>query len=691
MLPLKIAFLWHFHQPYYKMDGEFLLPWTRLHGVKDYFDLPEMFNEFPEIRQTINIVPSLRMQIEEYIAGTASDRIQRLTIQEPQALSYTEKSEILRLFFLCNVENMVLPYKRYRELYELAQNKEYAISNLQEQDWRDLQMWYNLTWFGHYHRQRQGVKRLFEKERNFSSEEIALMFDLQMEALAETKPLLQRLTRLGQLEISCSPMYHPILPLLCNSSSALEADPQCILPENLFIYPQDARTQINDAVKYIEKEFGYKPSGMWPSEGSLSDEALNLMIDAGLQWAASDEAVLTASLEANFNRFDKYFPHRFVGKNGEISLFFRDHTLSDAIGFVYQRWNPADAASDFVEHLKAIRNDIFHNLGEEVLVDAVVPVILDGENCWEFYPGNGIEFRRELFGRLSACEELITVKMSEAITDATTCRNQPLYHVRAGSWINADFKIWIGDIEERTAWSLLSEARSAIEEAKNSLSAEVLDEALKECYIAEGSDWFWWYGNQHNAENKGDFDVMFRWHLRQIYRLIGADPPQELLSPIGANKQIVILTEPVNKIYPTIQGDKSNSAEWEGAGFINAEAAMDAMHPIGEILRGIRFGSNGANIYFRIELKNPLHDGDSIELVATKPFGISLKISSDGYIIKSDGNCPNKIELSRNSGIEVSFSLESQEAEEFDFLIKTYSGNSVIFYPKQGTIKSKLY
>ena len=417
MLPLKVAILWHYHQPYYEKDGEFILPWVRLHGVKDYWDLPELFHEFPNIKQTINLVPSLSLQIDGYTSHKMIDKIQRLTLLKPIELSQSDKREVLRLFFLCNEDNMIIPYPGYKELFDKAQDKDIALKTFTEQDWLDLQVWYNLTWFGYFSRERKYIKRLFKKGKDFTEEEKKLVMDVQLDVMSGITPQLKMLQSLKQVEISCTPMYHPILPLVCDTDSALEAMPDAALPELRFKYPEDAKAQIADSLNYYEKKFGIKPCGMWPSEGSVSNEVLNLMIESGVRWAATDESVLATTMNDIYEDTMKYFPGKYHSENGDISLLFRDHALSDAIGFVYSRWNPHDAASDFCNRLTGIRNNLVNKYGDDCLKSAVVPVILDGENCWEFYRNNGLPFMRAFFEQISNSGELKTVTCSEAVSD----------------------------------------------------------------------------------------------------------------------------------------------------------------------------------------------------------------------------------------------------------------------------------
>ena len=386
MLPLKIAILWHFHQPYYKKDDEFILPWVRLHGVKDYRDLPELALMYPRMKQTINIVPSLMMQLEEYLTKDTIDKVQRLSLLKHNDLTEENKREILRYFFLCNLDNMVLPYARYRELWEKFDNNYDNLKKYDDQYWLDLQVWYNLTWVGYSSRDKAIIKRMFSKERNFTENEKIILLDMHLQILSEIKPQIKVLKSLEQVEFSCSPMYHPILPLLCDTNSTLESRPNSKLPNSRFIYPQDALAQVRKAINYLTENLDFNFNGMWPSEGSISNEVLDIIASCGIKWIASDEQVLAETLKEKFKETDKYFPHKFKTKHGDLAVLFRDHILSDTIGFIYSKWNPFDAVNDFMHRLRHIKSVIVNSCGEDALNYAVVPIILDGENCCEYYP-----------------------------------------------------------------------------------------------------------------------------------------------------------------------------------------------------------------------------------------------------------------------------------------------------------------
>ncbi len=697
MLPLNIAILWHFHQPYYKKEGEFILPWVRLHGVKDYFDLPLLFNEYPKLKHTINLVPSLLMQIDDYISGATIDKIQKLTLKAPEDLTNNEKSEILRLFFLCNVENMIVTHQRFNELYNKAKDKENFVKFATEQEWLDLQVWYNLTWFGYFSRKKDSIKKLFEKGANFSVQEKKLCLDEQIKVLENIKPLLKIISLKNQVELSCSPMFHPILPLLCNSESAKEAMPNLPMPKPIFRFPEDALSQIKQAKEYVNANYGISVNGIWPSEGSVSNETLKLISEAGFKWAASDEEILANSLKENYHNTDKYFPRKIQIEGREIAMLFRDHQLSDAIGFTYSRWNHFDAASDFCQRLRNIRSEIISNCGEDALRYAVVPIILDGENCWEYYSENGVLFCRELFNQLSNEKEFHSLTFSEAIDTERLEYLPPIKSIKAGSWINANFDIWIGEEEDRIAWANLALARKKIEEKKNVISKESYQKALNLIYIAEGSDWFWWYGSRHNVENKDDFDVLFRWYLEQVYLTIDEKIPEEIKYPIGKGKNIQIQTQSQNILNININGKFSNLKNWKNSGVIELDKSLAEMHQVGEILKTARYCESEGMICFAFEFKEVLNTNYNIILNILEPVNLVFSIENKIFTYSSNRNTkPEKIEFANDEIIELQFSKKNilqqliNEKSNLKFTINTITDKSNIIYPRQGSFEMEV-
>ncbi len=548
--PIRVAILWHQHQPYYRAGNEFLMPWAWLHATKDYREMAEHFERHPKMRGTINLVPSLLKQLEEYLSGTVRDPVVELMSKPAEQLTAADKELMLDNFFYAHHERMIARSPRYHELFENAQgpNREQRFTL---QDYRDLAVHYALAWTGELARQREPFKSLVQKERDFSEADKQQLATAQRENVRNIIPLHQKLATAGQIELTTSPFYHPILPLLIDTDSAREAMPHAELPRERFRAPHEAERQIERAKDYVTKQFGTSLAGMWPSEGSLSAAALSIIRKQGFTWTASDESVLAHSLggetvpagNAHIRpEHARFFPWRFETAHGEITVFFRDHGLSDDIGFTYQSWRAEDAVEHFVQNVLRIRSGLIAEYGEGILDRACVPIILDGENCWEYYPNNGLEFLDMLYSRLTAMPEIAPVTFSQLLAE-TKRENLPLLHrFVAGSWIHANFSIWIGHPEDNAAWDALHDAYTATVQARNTASLlkgdaqkaafTRVETAEAELMIAEGSDWCWWYGEEHFSLQKDLFDELYRMHLREVYRALDRTVPEALSIPL---------------------------------------------------------------------------------------------------------------------------------------------------------------
>lgn len=686
MLPLKIALLWHQHQPDYRMKDEFLLPWTRLHAVKDYYDLPALLREFPDIKQNFNLAPSLMLQLDDYLLGGWRDVAQRLTEFPAESLSRENKYDILERFFLLNWDNMLYPYPRYTELLNDSRDPEVAIARFSAQDWRDLQTWYNLAWIGMLSRKRPEIDALFKKGKNFTEEEKKLVLATHLDIISKVMPEMLEARERGQIELSFSPLYHPILPLLISSRAGGEALADFAMPEPPFEFPEDAREQIRRGMSYFESRVGEKPCGCWPSEGSISDDALDLLAESGVCWAASDEQVLFESLPPGYKTSDKYFPRIYKTKSGrEISLFFRDHSISDRIGFVYSSWEPHYAAEDFYRTLEDVRRRIIADYGEKSLESAVLPVILDGENCWEFYKENGLPFLRRLYTLLDASKSLKTVTMSEAIHSPRPDFLPELKHIRAGSWINANFSIWIGSPEDRRAWEELAKARQLFEQKKNELPETVRKATYEELLIAEGSDWFWWYGPEHHAPNKPQFDEMFRWRLAQIYLYMGLEPPHTLERSLDLAEERLAFRNPIGKIIFNAN-DPGREEHWENAGFFDPAALASSMHRVGEALKLFKIGIDDSWLVMRIDVADDFTGEDEIQVISVEPKMMRVTITGADAICYENTTYIRRI-VSHVHGkrFVVAFSKEGAlpASDSITLTIKTRMKNSEIQYKNQ--------
>jgi len=594
------------HQPYYKdlATGEYKLPWTRLHALKDYRGMVRVLEEFPDVRQTFNIVPSMMVQVEDYASGQAADPFLRCALKPAEDLSENEQRFILRYFFQANPDRIIRRYPRYGELLDAwhASGREYKRARrlFSAQSLRDLQVLSQIAWFDEdVLRDDSDVRGLVQKGRDFSLEDQALVGRKQEAFLSTVIPAYQEFAAAGQIEISTTPFYHPILPLLCDSSIAEVAHPHVPLPTR-FRYPQDARLQLERAREYVADKFGGPPAGLWPSEGSVSDEVLEIAADLGFHWLATDNAVLARTLCHPVHVADCYKPYVWRRNNREIRVAFRDHFLSDLVGFVYSRMGAAEAAADFLHRIRENCRGILSG-GRS----AFVPIILDGENAWEYYERNGRPFLRELYRVISEDPQIEALTMSEAFRRMEA---EPLGGIFPGSWINANFDIWIGAEEDNIAWEYLLRARRTYEKVLSSteaasISKEKQELALEELLIAEGSDWCWWYGPEHTSENRQEFDKLFRDHLAMVYRALNLAPPEELSRPILRAAAEEFHAFPTAHIRPAIDGEVTSFFEWLGAGLVRVDGRSGAMHGGVPLIRELRYGSDGAAFFVRIDFE----------------------------------------------------------------------------------------
>ncbi len=671
------------------------MPWVRMHGIKDYWDMVRILDDYPNIKQTFNFAPSLLEQIREYLENGITDVAYNLSLKNPDSFTGDDKILALKTFFLANTERMVKRYPRYAELMNkrgvIHNDGDFAVSSSRftPQDFRDLQVWWNLAWIGEYSRFDPPFKFYLEKQRDFTEADKSNLLKSQIDILRRIVPHHVMAAERGQIEISTSPFYHPILPLLCDTDIAREASGDTTLPTIRFKHPEDAGDQIKSALDFCEHVFGFRPAGMWPSEGSISDETLALMSRNKVKWTATDELVLKKSLICEGRKIrdsftEKYFAYRLGTDRSNAKIFFRDHTLSDLIGFVYSRWSPDDAANDFILRLLKIRDTIKGESGEKGLASAVVPIILDGENAWEFYQSDGKDFLRTLYYRLTNEPRLRTVLPSEIKTSP----ENSLRHIVPGSWINGDFKIWIGHPEDNRAWDLLSKARATLEKDSMNKSSASTAAAYREIKIAEGSDWCWWYGDEHKSPQSTEFDQLFRHHLKQVYVLLGLNPPVELDEPIK-RKPGVFYRQPKRMVTPKF--DKPDRDEqWKDAGFMEQTESVGAMQRVGARVRRVCFGNDSSNIYIRIDTSVKI-SSESIQIRLNSNPEIVFEVGSDFAfrVPNPDGDLEFAGRCLIDDTLQLAISRRMlRTAEEASLTVAIIEDNKMVdLFPAQGTAK----
>jgi alpha-amylase/alpha-mannosidase (GH57 family) len=613
---VNLALLWHMHQPQYRdpATGRYMLPWTRLHALKDYWGMVKILGEFPGVHATFNFVPLLAAQIEEYASGKFSEPWFELAFANADALKAEQKREILARAFQVN-ENYVRRWPRFAELQSQVRSggQEACVAHFHARDWRDLQLLSQLVWMDEeYIAKDPVVTALSRKGTGYTEEDKAALREKQLELLGAVLPEYRLAAERGQIEISTTPYYHPILPLLCDTDIARVSNPHTPLPHPAFRYPQDAREQLVRARQYHERVFGKPPVGLWPSEGSVSDQALEIAMELGFKWFGTDEGVLGRTRNIGFwrdasgypqNGPDLYTPWRLQRGEREMSGFFRDHYVSDLVGFVYSRMGAGAAAEDLHRRIRAIGDR------EPSGRTATVSVILDGENAWEFYAENGRDFLRQFYKRIQDDPEIRALTMSEAME--ANADAPKLEGIFPASWINANFDVWIGHVEDVRAWDLLRDAREAYERSAQRAAAAGPPEAARwapkavrayeALLAAEGSDWCWWFGPEHGSANDAEFDELYRKHLTEMYTAIGEPVPDALAHPIKRAPERARRELPEAYLDVRVDGRESSYFEWIGAGLYATDQRGGTMHGREYVLGDLRYGFGTEHFYLRVD------------------------------------------------------------------------------------------
>jgi len=620
MPSLRVILLWHQHQPFYKdlVTGEYRLPWTRLHALKDYYGMVKLLDEFPGVHQNFNLVPSLTLQIQDYVAGTAQDPFLSVAAKPSKDLSEDERRFALQYLFQANPQNVIGRYPRYHELWqrfrEHGDHPERAERYFQAQDFTDLQVLSQIAWFDEFFLEEKDIAAIIAKGRGYSLDDQKMVIAREQEFLARVLPAYADAAKKGAIEISATPFYHPILPLVCDTNAGAASSPGLPLPQKRFRHPEDAREQLTRALDFHENVFGVRPKGVWPSEGSVSEDVLAIAQSVGVQWMATDEGVLGRSTGMFFARDGNgrlpahlgeklYNIHRYEKGTAAMHMVFRDHTISDLIGFVYSGMPPADAAQHLLNSIKDAARPVLDK-GR----DAVVSIILDGENAWEYYPKSGREFLRRFYDKLQREPGVEAVTVSEAIARHKDFGK--LTSLVPGSWINANFNVWIGAPEDNRAWDYLSHAREFYAQNAARASEAQRKLAFEEILIAEGSDWNWWYGPEHHSANDRDFDELYRKHLSNVYQALGAVPPDYLAQPISGVEVRPSFVPQTAYIHPRVAADKVRYFEWMGAAVYTADQRAGAMHGKQFLLDSVYAGIDSTYVYGRLDFCDKVPEED---------------------------------------------------------------------------------
>lgn len=602
---VDLVFIWHHHQPDYRhpRDGRALLPWVRLHATKDYLDMALHLQRHPGIKSTFNFAPSLLEQLDDALAGK-SDALFDLLAMEPARLNADQRAELQRR------ARMAPPWARqrwprYADLCEQLRGPAVA----DDAALLRLCVYFLLAWTDPLLLEDPPALAAIAaaEESRATLADRAAMLAWHRELWARVLPAYRALADSGQIELTCSPAFHPILPLLIDVTHAKRARPDLPVASEEFIAPEDARWQIERGRARHAQAFGVPPQGMWPSEGSVSPEAAEILASAGVRWVGTDEEVLWRSLPGRGRgKHELYQPWVLPTSGGELAFFFRDHEISDLIGFVYSRWAPQDAAADLVSRLRRIAADHGGSL-----VRPVVSVILDGENCWEHYADDGRPFLEALYSALEAAHDIRTVTPAQLLAEGRGSGR--LEHLHSGSWIDGDFHIWSGHAEKNRAWDLLARARKAL--VQSGATRVTHSGAWDALGAAEGSDWFWWFGDDNFTADKLLFDSLFRAHLQAVYERAELPVPGALALPIVApGRGQAPHVAPAEMVRPTVDGRLSHFYEWAGAGRWSLLGG-GSMHRVSEpLVETLHYGFDESTFHLRLDFLQGVAPGEAVSL-----------------------------------------------------------------------------
>jgi alpha-amylase/alpha-mannosidase (GH57 family) len=598
------------HQPSYvdPIRGTALMPWVRLHATKGYLDMIWLADQFPELRCTFNLTPVLVEQIEQLAAGRVRDQWHEFATTPAADLSFAQKCGLLEHFFKANWDHMIKRHPRYWSLLQKrglnisALHLDRIVGNFSEQDYRDLQVWFNLAWFGFAaDRLYPEITELKRKGRDFTESDKRVLFEQQQDVLRGVLKFYRALSDRGQIEITTTPYYHPIMPLVYNTEFARRCMPGATLPPS-FAHPEDVRGQLLRARNYHEQVFGTPPRGLWPSEGSVCPELVPILDELGFEWFATDEDIMWRSFAVSHpgryhDRMLLFQGHRVHFGDTNVCAAFRERALSDFVGFTASRNDPRRAADHMLGHFEQIARAAREP-------NPLCTVVLDGENAWEYFPDGGEQFLRELYQRLTGNAEIKTTRFCDYFAAHPPQSNISALHT--GSWISADFHIWVGHPEDNRGWELLGRTRDFLQTRADhrEITADQHQQALNEIYAAEGSDWFWWYGDDFVTDNDLIFDELFRTHLQNVYRICGAPIPDVLNTHICRSEVAHETRKPTDLIMPLIDGQITSYYEWSGSGVYEAGRAMSAMYRSERMVDSIHFGFDLNNLYLRIDLRS---------------------------------------------------------------------------------------
>ena len=593
---LSLAFVWHMHQPVYQesQNDYFLMPWVRLHAVKDYLNMLKHMEQYERLKMNFSLVPILLTALDNYGNKGFHDLHSKLTVTPVEELSDEDKLFIINNFFDANFSNMIFPHRKYADLYKKRYSSdEISIKDFTDEEYSDIMAWFNLVWFGpETKREHPDVIAFLNKDGHFTLEDRIKVINIHREIISEIIPAYKKYQENKKIEIMASPYFHPVLPILLDKKyTGVDLK-------------TDAIRQIEYSMEKYKNIFGFQPKGIWPPEQCISNKTLELFAEMGFEWTITDEGILAKSINKEFVRDFKGYPedpydltvaYEYKCKNQKkISMIFRDAVIPNLINFEYAQHNPIEAANDLYDRIKTIQA----KLKQAPDKNHLLTIALDGENCWESYFDDGETFINTLYELIDKDKTLETVLVSEYLEKIK--QRKEIKNIHTGSWINRNLKLWIDEPTKNLAWQyVINTRKDLIAFSKETKDENLIADAWRELYIAEGSDWFWWFGEPNDSGQDEVFDYLFRIHLTNIYNMFNKPVPEYLEVPL-----IMYMGKPLknpkSNITPAIKGTIAKKDSWKNAGCIEI--------PDGPILQSnkpfdkIYFGCDENNLYLRFDM-----------------------------------------------------------------------------------------
>ena len=586
---------WNQHQPYYKDEVEdcFTAPWVRLHATKDYYNMAAILTNYPEVHSTINLSASLLRQLDEYttklydFADVKSpnyknisaypaghvDKSMDLLVKPVKFWSDEEKQFAKDVFFSAEYDSQIGIFPGYKALWD----KWHTSEKFTEQDFINLKCMFNLVWFDHTF-QAGDVKLIgsnIDGTKIEPEESVTMIDDLMIKGI-KNKPIVPNYTEEDalnialeqykvlkyvipvhrylqnckcsdgspQVEVVTTPFYHPILPMINDSSILSKSDPWMEAPYSVYKAPDDANAQVIKGVKLYERLFGKRPIGMWPGEGAVSEDIIGAFQKNGIKWISTGNEVAQKSghiadtglmyrIDVDNVFLDRDNPDGTMDNSDALSIVFR--SIHDRIGFDYGAYkgklDGVDAANDFLSQVRAFNN----SSGVPQEEDIFVSNLADGENCWVNYWHNGNDFLHSLYGILNDPNKayIKTATPSSFLKGHPVEKQWEVEPLAAGSWVGGSFSTWAGEPSENEGWERLKICRDSLiksgipkvdpysdcPDPREDRDGYFIWKAWESLYAAEGSDWFWWYGDDQGDNGRADakFSEQHRAHMINSY------------------------------------------------------------------------------------------------------------------------------------------------------------------------------